>query len=177
VRWASQTSLLKTLAAKHKSSVSKMVKKYQTHKRVQGYTYKVFQVVINRDNGKKPLISYYGAIPLKRNPYPTKINDNIEKNYGRKYEIIDRLNADKCEMCGMEGPVEMHHRNPMRNVHKKGKKSLPAWEARMIAMRRKTLAVCWPCHKAITFEEHLPEWDRYKESLGNKKLISTENAG
>ena len=177
VRWVSQTSLLKTLASKHKSSVSKMMKKYQTHRRVQGYTYKVYQVEVKRD-GKKPLISYYGAIPLKRNPTPTRITDSLWQNYGRRYEIIDRLNTDKCEMCGIEGPVEMHHRNPIKNIHKKGEKSLPAWEVRLIAMRRKTLAVCWTCHKAITYEQHLPEWDRYKkELLRNKKLGTTENAG
>ncbi len=160
VKWVFRTSLLKTLANKHKSSIAKMAKKYANTKRVNGRTYKVLQVVTERD-GKKPLIAYYGGIPLKRNPTPTKINDNIWQIYGRRYEVIDRLNADCCEMCGVEGPVEMHHKNPMRNVHKRGKNSLPAWEVRRIAMRRITLAVCWPCHKAIENGEHRPEWDEY----------------
>jgi hypothetical protein len=174
VKWASQTSLLKTLAGKHKSSVVKMIKKYQTTKKVYGFTYKVLQATVERD-GKKPLISYYGAIPLKRNPRPASITDDIWKNYGRRYKVIDRLNADKCEMCGIEGPVEMHHRNPINNVHKKGKNSLTAWEVRMIAMRRITLAVCWPCHKAITYGKSLLEWDAYKKQLAQNGL--TEKAG
>ena len=177
VRQASQTSLLKTLAAKYKSSNKKMEKKYLSLKTVKGTTYKVLQVIVNRDKlGKKPLIAYYGAVPTKRIGSPAQITDNLWQRYGRRYEIIDRLNADKCEMCGTEGPVEMHHREPMKNVNKKGKNSLPAWEVRLIAMRRKTLAVCWTCHQAITYERHLPEWDKYKESLNHNMMVKTESA-
>lgn len=171
VKWASQTSLLKTLASKHKSSVAKMHRKYATTKKVQGRTYKVLQAEIKRKD-KKPLIAHYGGVPLKRNPLPTQIKDGLQKAYGRRYEIIDRLNSDRCEMCGTIGPVEMHHKNPVKNIHKKGKNSLPPWEARMIAMRRITLAVCWPCHKAITYGETLPEWEEYAQQNG-----LTEKAG
>lgn len=163
---AAQTSMLKTLAAKYKSSVKKMRDKYRTEKTIKGKTYKVYQVTIDRD-GKKPLISFYGG-PRMRDDTPAKITDSLYYSFKRRYEIINKIEAGKCEMCGLEGPVEMHHREPMKNVHKKGEKSLPAWEVKMIAMNRITIPVCWNCHKAIHYKVHLPEWDKY-EKLGKNK--------
>lgn len=174
VRWVCETSLLKTLANKHKTSVNKTAQKYANTRKVGKNTYKVFQAEQQRD-GKKPLISYYGAVPLKRNPLPTRIIDNLEEVHGRGFETINRLRADKCEMCGTGGPVEMHHHERMKKVHKKGKKSLPAWKVKMIAMRRKTLATCWPCHYAIHNGVHRPEWDEYQKELTQRG--KTEKAG
>jgi hypothetical protein len=162
VNWACQSSLLKTLANKHKSTIRKMMRKYAGAIEVDGRTYKVITARVERKD-KKPLIAHYGGIPLRRKANPAQIVDGKWKTYNRYHEILDRLNADTCEMCGRIGPVEMHHRNPMRNVSKKGKDSLPAWRKRMIAMRRITLAVCWPCHKAITYGDHRPEWDVYPD--------------
>jgi group II intron reverse transcriptase/maturase len=164
VNWACQSSLLRTLARKHKSTIRKTMRKYAGAIVVDGRTYKVITARVERKD-KGPLIAHYGGIPLRRKSNPAQINDNKWKSYTRYHEVLERLNADECEMCGRVGPVEMHHRNPMRNVNKKGKNSLPAWRKKMIAMRRITLAVCWPCHKAITYGDHKPEWDVYLEKL------------
>ena len=45
----------------------------------------------------------------------------------------------------------------------------------MIAMRRKTLATCWPCHYAIHNGVHRPEWDEYQKELTQRG--KTEKAG
>jgi group II intron reverse transcriptase/maturase len=160
VNHVAQTSLLKTLANKYKSTVKKMWRKYKAEKTIKGTTYVVYQKVIERD-GKKPLVAFYGG-PRKRNPTPAHINDSLYQGFGRRYEIISKLEAELCQMCGLEGPVEMHHREPMKNVHRKGTKSLSAWDEKMIAMNRITIPVCWNCHRAITYGKHLPEWDKYK---------------
>jgi group II intron reverse transcriptase/maturase len=56
LKWVMQQSLAKTLAHKHKTSVRKIYKKYQTEIEVEGKRYKVFQVIVPREE-KKPLIA------------------------------------------------------------------------------------------------------------------------
>jgi Type II intron maturase len=50
LHWEAQTSLLKTLAGKHRSTVTKMARKCS-------------QVVIHRGENKKPLVARFGGIP------------------------------------------------------------------------------------------------------------------
>lgn len=57
-------------------------------------------------------------------------------------ELIQRLNANKCEWCGTEdGSMEVHHIRKLKDL--KGKAT---WEKYMIALRRKTLVLCRQCH-------------------------------
>ena len=63
-------------------------------------------------------------------------------------ELMERLLAGKCELCGKEGEVIGHHINKLKNLRKK-KRTLETWEKKMIAMRRKSLFVCDACHKKI----------------------------
>ena len=57
-------SLVKTLAAKHKCSVSSVLKKYKTTVEIDGRRYTVFRVVKQRP-GKKPLTAEFGGFPLE----------------------------------------------------------------------------------------------------------------
>lgn len=138
-----QESLLKTLAAKFKTSVTKIRKKYlmlTVDKR------KVVAKIIQRE-GKKPLKAVFGAKRIHRKKAVT-LEDNINRIYHERSELIERLLAGQCELCGAEDVVVGHHINKLKNLRKK-KKPLEAWEKRMIAMRRKTLFVCSECHRKI----------------------------
>ena len=55
--------------------------------------------------------------------------------------LVDRLKAEKCEMCGKTDKLEMHHIRKLKDL--KGKK---LWEKHMIARQRKTIALCLDCH-------------------------------
>ncbi len=60
---------------------------------------------------------------------------------------MDRLKSGRCEICSAENvPIEMHHVRKLKDL--KGKKF---WEAFMIARNRKTLAVCFNCHRKIHY--------------------------
>jgi group II intron reverse transcriptase/maturase len=160
--WTVQKSLLKTLAGKHKTSSMKMRRKYTTTETVKGKPYKVIQVEVERE-GKSTLRTHFGGIPLSRNPKPYRIIDIDRKpKYNQRVEIIKRLNADNCEMCGKEGPVEMHHIRGLKDLKKPGRRPQKGWEMEMAAMRRITLAVCSECHKAITYGKYLRAWDMHK---------------
>lgn len=43
----------------------------------------------------------------------------------------------------------MHHVKKLKDLENNGRKDKPEWMKRMIAMRRKTLAVCHECHAKI----------------------------
>jgi group II intron reverse transcriptase/maturase len=55
-----QTSMLKTLAAKHKTTVSQMAEKYRVHISTMDGEYTAYQVVIHRE-GKQPLVATFGG--------------------------------------------------------------------------------------------------------------------
>src|SRR5207237_9809781 len=62
--WVAETSLLKTLAGKHKSSVAAMARKYKTTTETAHGLRKGFKVVVQRGGDKKPLIAQFGGLPL-----------------------------------------------------------------------------------------------------------------
>ena len=167
VEWVTVTSLLKTLAAKHKSSVNKMAKKYRSAMVVDGRRYRVFKVTVERP-GKKPLESHFGAVPLKRNPRPAKITDHPPKIFMCRSQLIDRLMAEECEMCGRKGRIQVHHVRKLKDLNKPGRKPKPAWVQRMAAIRRKTLMVCEDCHRAIHAGKHRSEWDVWNNILESR---------
>jgi hypothetical protein len=66
LRWNAETSMLKTLAAKHKSTVSKMAARYKAKIDTPHGLRTCFEARVSRD-GKKDLVARFGGIPLLRN--------------------------------------------------------------------------------------------------------------
>lgn len=86
-----------------------------------------------------------------RNPFTTSNVDEIPNLmiFISRTSLIDRLKANKCELCGAENKtLEMHHINKLKNISGKNK-----WEELMMAPKRKTIAVCKECHKTIHHNE------------------------
>lgn len=166
VEWVTATSLLKTLAGKHKTTVNNIVKKHKSTRTVNGRTYRVFEATVER-KGKEPLITHYGAVPLERKP-DANITDRIVKLGKSRTELLQRLSNDECEMCGKKGKVEVHHVRKLKDVNRPGRKNRPAWVHRMSALRRKTLMTCVICHGAIHAGKHRSEWDSWKIVLESR---------
>ena len=148
VYWYMETSLLKTLAFKHKSSINKMLAKYKTTTTsTNGRTVPCLQVVVPRED-KPPLVATWGGISLS---YKKKavIEDAPYQVYGGRTELIKRLLANKCELCGSEEKIEVHHIRKLADLNKHNGKLVPKWKEIMSARRRKTLVTCRDCHHAI----------------------------
>jgi len=156
--WCMTTSLLKTLANKHKASVQRTANKYKCSIKTEHGELKGFRVTVERE-GKKPLVAEFGGIHLTTNSRPSRITDEEHHIWYKRTELITRLLADVCEMCGSQENVEVHHIRKLANLHKKGRKEKPLWVQRMIAYRRKTLVVCHTCHDAIHAGITRPEWN------------------
>lgn len=148
VYWYMETSVLKTLAFKHKSSINKMLVKYKTTTTsTNGRTVPCLQVVVPREN-KSPLVATWGGISLS---YKRKavIEDTPYQVYGGRTELIKRLLANKCELCGSKENIEVHHIRKLADLNKHNGKVVPKWKEIMSARRRKTLVTCRDCHHAI----------------------------
>ena len=148
VYWYMETSLLKTLAFKHKSSINKMLAKYKTTTTsTNGRTVPCLQVVVPRED-KPPLVATWGGILLS---YKKKavIEDAPYQVYGGRTELIKRLLANKCELCGSEENIEVHHIRKLADLNKHNGKLVPKWKEIMSARCRKTLVTCRDCHHAI----------------------------
>jgi hypothetical protein len=141
-------SMLKTLAAKHKSTVRRMSRKYRSKTHDGKREIACIAVVVERP-GKMPLVARFGGLSLRTNPYLT-IEDRrtgLDRVTGRS-ELIARLLADECELCGSREKVQVHHVRKLADLDVPGQKA-PGWKRLMAARKRKTLVVCETCHIAI----------------------------
>jgi group II intron reverse transcriptase/maturase len=148
LRWTMETSLLKTLAAKHDSSVSKMARKYGTTVDTPYGPRRCFQVSIDRGAGKKPMVARFGGIPLRRQRSAVLVDREPGSPQPRRKQLIDRLLANRCEICNSTDQVQAHHVRKLADLDKAGQPQ-PVWARIMAKRRRKTLIVCADCHDTI----------------------------
>jgi hypothetical protein len=160
LHWIMETSLLKTLANKYKSTVNKMAKRYAATITTPYGSRKGLRVVVERD-GKHPLIAEFGGIPLRTQRQVAHIADRLVTLGYTRTELIQRLLAETCELCGSQMDVEVHHVRKLADLKQPGRKAKPFWVQRMAALKRKTLVVCNTCHIAIHRGETRPEWIEY----------------
>jgi len=145
-----QQSLVKTLAHKFKISVSKVYRRYRNKHEVDGFTYKTLSVEVPTSKGTH--IIRWGAIPLKTvNVINEPLRDFKDTRWGERSDLLRRLKADTCELCGSRDRVNVHHVRKLADLKRRwqGRREKPAWVVRMIAMQRKTLVVCHDCHVNI----------------------------
>jgi len=132
-------SCLKTLAAKHKSQISKIKRKFGDGRGKWGVPYET------KAGKKRCYFAKYSDCRNTKNPDDRMFTPSVIYGTTRN-SLENRLKAKVCELCGTTEAehYELHHVNKVKNL--KGK---AAWERVMIAKRRKTLAVCKTCHNNI----------------------------
>jgi len=148
LQWVTLTSLLKTLAMKHKTSVNEIAKKYQSTAKTSNGPRRCFEVRVERA-GKKPLIARFGGISLKRQRWATITDLRTTPFKPVRTDLIQRLLADSCEKCGSTQKCEVHHIRKLADLKIKGRREKPLWIQIMAARRRKTMVVCRACHMTI----------------------------
>ena len=144
-----EMSLAKTLAAKHKSTTRKMRRKYKSVVETEHGPRVCLRVVKQQDNGKRPLVAQFGGIPLQRQRQAVLVDQQPQRYRTDRNELVKRLLADECEMCGSTVDVEVHHIRALRDLNVKGQGTKPKWVQIMAARKRKTLVVCRTCHMDI----------------------------
>jgi group II intron reverse transcriptase/maturase len=147
LRWVAETSMLKTLAAKHKSTVTKVAAKHRAVTETPHGKRTCFEARVER-TGKQPLVARFGGIPLARQRDATLL-DRVPKPIIYPFkELTVRLRRGRCELCEQPGKVQVHQIRKLAQLDQLGADQ-PAWAALMARMRRKTLVVCRSCHETI----------------------------
>lgn len=148
LHWTMQTSLLKTLAHKHKASVNKMSRKYKSTVVTAHGPRKCLEVQLKRED-KSHLIARFGGIPLVVGSQRDIKDDYLGRKSLGRTELVSRLLAQKCEVCKSTQEIEVHHIRKLADLEKKGRKSKPEWVKLMASRQRKTMVVCRKCHDDI----------------------------
>lgn len=151
LHWIMEGSLLKTLAFKHRSTMKKVKAKYQSENvdKRTGKTLKCLKVVVERKD-KRPLIAQWGGISLVHQRHAV-IEDTPYQVRGGRTELLKRLLADQCELCGSTENIEVHHIRKLADLNVKGRKKKSVWAQIMATRNRKTLVVCQKCHNKIHY--------------------------
>ena len=159
LQWVMGQSLAKTLAAKHKTSTRKMVRRYKSTVLTEHGERACLKVEVQRGNGKRSLVAQFGGIPLKRKRQAVLVDQKPQPYRFERNELIQRLLANECEMCGSTVHVQVHHVRALRDLNVKGQGEKPLWIQIMATRRRKTLVVCRPCHLNV----HGGSWQPRKQ--------------
>jgi hypothetical protein len=131
-----QYSMYKTFAQKYRTKVTQVLKKYKR----DGH----FSVRYRLKNGVAKEMIFYHCGFKKKPPMNNMNMDKLPNAYPTTtVSLINRLKAEKCEMCGATDKLTMHHVRKLKDL--KGKTAL---EKRMIARKRKTIALCGNCLKS-----------------------------
>jgi AI2M/AI1M-like HNH endonuclease/type II intron maturase len=149
LRWIMETSMLKTLAGKHRSTVTKTTRKYKRLIETPEGPRTCFQVTVERDRGRKPLVARFGGIPLKRKRTAALTDLKPVMASSKRNELIHRLLAECCEICESRTQLEVHHVRKLADLNRPGRREKSAWIRLMAMRRRKTLVICRRCHEDI----------------------------
>lgn len=152
-------SLLKTVAHKEKCSVAAVLEKYGMNVKLkqQTGTRKVFGITYQTQEGTKTLTYFNESLKKKDKPLEGKAALGItESIIPQRHRILDRINAKKCELCGVasedSGQFEVHHVRKLKDIKQKYARRgehIPPWMLAMSSLNRKTLVVCKTCHRLI----------------------------
>ena len=135
-KYIMEYSMYKTFALKYRTTVVKICKKYKRNG--------VFTVRYSLKHGKTAERGFYSDGFKRKNPLEDAYFDKLPNNMPDTgaTSLIDRLKAEKCEVCGATDNLVMHHVRKLKDLPGKDK-----WELHMIARRRKTVALCHSCHR------------------------------
>ena len=147
LRWVMETSMLHTLARKHRSTVSKMAARHKAKVQTPHGLRTRFEASAGQA-GRKPLVAWFGGIPLKRQKNAVLTDREHTGPVYPNRQLVTRLLKGRCEICGRTDDIQVHHVRALTDLSQPGQPQ-PGWAQVMAAIRRKTLVVCGGCHDLI----------------------------
>jgi len=147
LRWVMETSMLKTLASKHRSTVTKMAARHKAKVQTPHGPRTRFEARIERA-GRKPLVAWFGGIPLKRQKNAVLTDRQHTGPVYPNRQLVTRLLKGRCELCRRTDDIFVHHVRALADLTRPGQPQ-PGWATVMAKIRRKSLVVCGDCHDLI----------------------------
>jgi len=143
-----RVSLAKTLAAKHRLTLSQVFRVYGATAWTPHGDLKVLRATRERP-GKAPLVAEFGGLEVRWKKEVPNCDPPTTVHWNPRSELVKRLLANVCELCGSTDDCEVHHIRKLSDIDRPGRRAKTAWEQIMIARRRKTLVLCRKCHRAV----------------------------
>lgn len=132
------SSLLKTIANRHQTSVRKTSRRLRT-----GSGYALEHIIQDEPR----VLGVWLLKHLRPRSWTDPVVDIVSTALGlarSRNDLITRLNARLCEACGNgDGPFEVHHVRRLKDVQDR-----PIGLQRGVSRLRKTTVLCRPCHVA-----------------------------
>jgi RNA-directed DNA polymerase len=132
------SSLFKTIANRHQTSVRKTSRRLRT-----GSGYALEHVIQDEPR----VFGVWLLKHLRPRSWTDPVVDIVSTALGlarSRNDLVTRLNARLCEACGnRDGPFEVHHVRRLKDVQDK-----PVGLRRGVSRLRKTTVLCRPCHVA-----------------------------
>ena len=136
--------MLKTLACKHRSTVSKMAARHKAKVATPHGLRTRFEASAGRE-GSKPLVAWFGGIPLKRQKNAVLTDRQHTGPVYPSRQLVTRLLRGRCELRERTDDIQVHHIRALTDLGQPH----PRWAQAMARVRRKSLVVCGNCHDLI----------------------------
>src|SRR5436190_5834354 len=107
LRWNAETSMLKTLAAKHQSTVAKMAARHKAKVITGDGPRTCFEASLKRE-GRKDLVARFGGIILRQDRRAVIEDPAPVPVHAPRKELIYRLLKRRCELCEQSATVAVH---------------------------------------------------------------------
>ena len=134
LQYLSNYSLIKTLANKHKTKMSSILKQLR-----QGNEW-IHKYRIGSENCE---VKIFRLRHMNKSRKQWKIDMIPNTHYltSARSELVKRMNAGRCEYCDRDDlPTQVHHVKKLKDLRKKP--NLEHWQEVMIARNRKTMILC-----------------------------------
>jgi hypothetical protein len=147
LRYAMERSLVRTLGSKLRLNTPAVYARFGATLQAPHGPRKGLEVRVERE-GRRPLVAQWGGVSLRWR-IDAVLDDRPPRAWNARTEVLERLLADTCELCGSHDRVQVHHVRHLKDLQRHRGRPVPAWVEKMAARQRKTLVACHDCHVAI----------------------------
>jgi group II intron reverse transcriptase/maturase len=163
-------SLAKTLAVKLHISAKAVFDTFKAEVETPYGPRKVLLVRERRQDGER--VSYFGGLNLVRSRVGEDCDPPAYLAISRPAELVDRLLAGRCEMCGLEGPCMVHQVRSLADLRRSMTADPPRWVRFMVGRNRKTLVLCRRCFQDIKHTPRLSELSQHRKAGCDESRMS-----
>lgn len=126
------------VSSKYRISVPKVYQHYSATLQTDRGPRRGMQVTVQRGDGRAPLVAQWDGISLAHKTTIGILDDQPPMVWSnRRPELLERLCAETCELCGSQTRVEVHHIRHLKDLQPKGGAQRLEWAQRMAARHRK----------------------------------------
>lgn len=149
LRWVLETSMVCTLAGKHRCSCASLWRKHKVKLPTPCGWVNAFEVR-SVGNDKRTKVTHFGGISLRRRKFSPVGERKAGNGIPGSLHLRERILGTVCQVCRKsDGNLQIHRIRRMADILGGNPQDRPHWQQVMLAMNRLTITVCGECHDGI----------------------------